>query len=200
MFMKIFARTNQLKAGVILSYLSMAVNYVIGIVYTPIMLRLLGQSEYGLYNLVSSVVSYLSLFTFGLDSAYVRFYSRYKVEDNEHDIAKLNGMFLIVFSILGIVALVAGVFLVANTRTILGENLTSSEQHTANILMTILGANLVLQVSAGVPRYTTANERYAFQNTCSNYLPSLGTLSSVFMPRVHMMVAYLTRNGLGTNG
>lgn len=90
-------KINQLKAGAILSYISMGLGYVISIIYTPIMLRLLGQSEYGLYNLVNSVVSYLGLLNFGFGSAYVRYYSRYKVKDDKENIAKLNGMFLIVF-------------------------------------------------------------------------------------------------------
>lgn len=50
---------SQRKSGVILSYLSQAIQIVSGLVYTPIMLRILGQSEYGLYQLVYSVVSYL---------------------------------------------------------------------------------------------------------------------------------------------
>ena len=49
---------DQLKLGVILSYLSTGLNMLIQLIYTPIMIRLLGQSEYGLYTLVGSVVSY----------------------------------------------------------------------------------------------------------------------------------------------
>lgn len=52
-------KINQLKAGAALSNISMGLGYIISIIYTPIMLRLLGQSEYGLYNLVASVVAYL---------------------------------------------------------------------------------------------------------------------------------------------
>lgn len=39
-------RSKQLKLGVILSYLSTGINIVVQLVYTPLMLRLLGQSEY----------------------------------------------------------------------------------------------------------------------------------------------------------
>jgi O-antigen/teichoic acid export membrane protein len=70
-------KLNQLKAGAALSYILMGLGYVISIAYTPIMLRLLGQSEYGLYNLVSSVVSYLGLLSFGFGSVYMRHYLRY---------------------------------------------------------------------------------------------------------------------------
>ena len=42
---------NQRKAGVALNYVSEGVKIVTALVYTPLMLRLLGQSEYGLYQL-----------------------------------------------------------------------------------------------------------------------------------------------------
>ena len=38
---------SQLKSGVILSYINLAIGTIIPFVYTPIMLRILGQSEYG---------------------------------------------------------------------------------------------------------------------------------------------------------
>ncbi|GFI41918.1 hypothetical protein IMSAGC017_01964 [Thomasclavelia cocleata] len=90
-------KTNQLKIGVILSYVGMIVQNIISIVYTSLMLRLLGKSEYGLYQLVFSVVSYLGLLSFGFGSTYVRFYSRYKVKDDVDGIARLNGMFITIF-------------------------------------------------------------------------------------------------------
>ena len=68
---------NQLKAGVVLSYVSTAIMIVIQLLYMPIMIRLLGKSEYGLYSLVSSVVSYLSLFSLGFTGAYLRFFARF---------------------------------------------------------------------------------------------------------------------------
>lgn len=76
-------KNSQLKVGVMLSYITMFAQNIIGILYTPMMLRLLGKSEYGLYQLVYSVVSYLGLLSFGFGSAYVRFYSRYKVKDDK---------------------------------------------------------------------------------------------------------------------
>ena len=54
-------KTNQLKIGVVLSYVSMIAQNIIAIVYTPVMLRLLGQSEYGLYQLVYSVLDLVVL-------------------------------------------------------------------------------------------------------------------------------------------
>lgn len=79
-------KINQLKAGVILSYIQLVLGNIISIIYTPIMLRILGQNEYGLYNLASSTISYLGLLSFGFGSAYIRYYSKYKVEKDDNKI------------------------------------------------------------------------------------------------------------------
>ena len=39
---------NQIKAGVVLNYIVIGLNALVGLVYTPYMLRMMGQSEYGL--------------------------------------------------------------------------------------------------------------------------------------------------------
>ena len=100
---------NQLKSGVILSYISTAISIVIQLVYMPVMIRLLGKSEYGLYSLVSSVVSYLSLFNLGFTGAYVRFFAKFYYDKKK--LASLNGMFLCLFSILAALAAICGVVL-----------------------------------------------------------------------------------------
>ena len=107
-------KINQLKAGAALSYLSMGLGFLVSIIFTPVMLRLLGQNEYGLYNLVASVVSYLGVLNFGFGSAYIRFYSKYKAKKDYASIATLNGMFLIIYSVIGLIAVCAGLFLALN--------------------------------------------------------------------------------------
>lgn len=42
-----------LKSGFILSYISIFIQSIISILYTPVMLRLLGESNYGLLSLPS---------------------------------------------------------------------------------------------------------------------------------------------------
>ncbi|AQS52647.1 hypothetical protein BW727_100239 [Jeotgalibaca dankookensis] len=154
---------NQLKVGATLSYISMGLGYLVSIVYTPIMLRLLGQSEFGLYNLVSSVVAYLGVLNFGFGSAYMRYFSRYKTKENHEKIANLNGMFLIIFSLLGLVAVIAGILLALNTETIFGSELTNIELSRARTLMIILVINLGVSFPSIVfTSHITANEKFIF--------------------------------------
>lgn len=157
-------KINQIKAGAFLSYASMGLGYLVSIIYTPIMIRLLGQSEFGLYNLVASVVAYLGVLNFGFGSAYMRYYSRYKVKDDREKIATLNGMFLIIFSIIGVIAVIAGIILSLNTELIFGSELTNTELSKAKILMFILVVNLAISFPNIVfTSHITANEKFIFQ-------------------------------------
>ena len=44
---------NQIKAGAALNYVIIGINALVGLLYTPYMLRMLGQNEYGLFSLVA---------------------------------------------------------------------------------------------------------------------------------------------------
>ena len=161
-------KVNQLKAGAILSYVGMFVQNIVSIVYTPVMLRILGQSEYGLYNLVSSVVSYLGLLSFGFGSAFMRYYSNYKAKNDEEGMARINGMFMTIFCGIAIVALIAGTILILNVEYIFKGGLSSGEINTARILMILMVINIAISFLASVfDSNVTANEKYVFQRTIS---------------------------------
>ena len=155
---------NQRKAGVVLSYTGEIVKILVNLVYTPVMLRLLGQSEYGLYQLVYSVVSYLSLLSLGFGSSYLRFYSRYKAQKNEDGVAKLNGMFMLIFCSISFICIICGSVMVGNIRGIFGTGLTDGEYETAKVLMGLLIINLAMTFPNSVFNCSiTAHEKFLFQ-------------------------------------
>ena len=157
-------KLNQLKLGVLLSYLSMVLNMVVQLVYTPVMIRLLGQSEYGLYTLVGSVVSYLSLFSLGFTGAYLRFYSRYAQRGDRDGVARLNGMFLTLFLCMSAAAIVCGMTLSQFTPQLFGDNLTAAELDKARTLMQILVVNVALTFPSSVfDSMVSAHEQFLFQ-------------------------------------
>lgn len=157
---------NQRRAGVILSYLGEGAKILISFIYTPVMLRLLGQSEYGLYQLVFSVVSYLSLLSLGFSSSYLRFYSKAKISKDIDEVAKLNGMFLTIFSILSLVCLLCGFVMVENIEIIFADGLNDSEYSKAKILMSLLVINLALTFPNSVFNCAiTAQEKFVFQKS-----------------------------------
>ena len=118
---------NQIRVGSILSYVQMACSVVITLFYTPVMIRLLGNSEYGLYNTVSSVISIIALLNLGLGSSYIRYYSELKSKNDKNGIYQLNGMFLCIFSFVACIALVCGVVLINNLELVFADGLNPSE-------------------------------------------------------------------------
>jgi len=159
---------DQKKAGVLLSYGQTVLSTLISIVYTPVMLRLLGQSEYGLYTLVNGFISNLGLMSFGLGSAYVRYYARYEASDGERGVAKINGMFMVIFLVIGALSLLVGGVLVANVHNIFAAKLTPGEIETARVLMALLVVNIAVSFPCSVfSSYITAREQFFFQRMVS---------------------------------
>ncbi|MBE5958498.1 MAG: polysaccharide biosynthesis protein [Lachnospiraceae bacterium] len=175
-------KVNQLKAGVILSYVSIVLTNGISIIYTPIMLRMLGQNEYGLFQLAYSVVSYLGLLNFGFGSAYIRFYSRYKKDNDEDGIARLNGMFMICFLTMSLLAIIFGTILILNVDNIFSNGLTQSELVKMRKLMILMVFNVAIMFPNSVYNANiTAHERYLFQRV-------LSLVSSILNPLLVLML------------
>ena len=103
-------RKKQMTLGVVLSYITIAAELLTGLLYTPLVLRLLGQSQYGIYSLVTSFTGYLTIFNAGANAAYIRFYVQTKETDKEK-VDGLNGLFLIIFSVLAVIGVSAGLLI-----------------------------------------------------------------------------------------
>ena len=156
----------------------MGVSIVIGLIYTPIMIRILGKNEYGLYQTVASTISMLSLLSLGFNSGYIRYYARYKKEKDNNSIDRLNGLFLIIFSIIGVVALLCGVFLSFNLTLIFDKGLTEKEYKIARVLMILLTANLSISFPASVfSNIISAHEQFIF-------LKAIGMIKTVASPLI----------------
>lgn len=154
---------SQLRWGSVLSYVQMAANVIINLVFTPIMLQLLGDSEYGLYNTVASTISMLSILNLGFNSSYIRYYSKYKSCNDETSISRLNGLFLTIFSVIGVVALLCGLFLSFNLDIVFKDGLTANEYEIARVLMLLLSFNLAVSFPSSVFKSIIyAHERFVF--------------------------------------
>lgn len=58
--------------GIVLSYLKIAVNMVCGLVLSSALLRMLGDTEYGIYQTVAAFANYLVLLEFGVGTVMIR--------------------------------------------------------------------------------------------------------------------------------
>lgn len=155
---------NQLKAGAVLSYAVMGLSNLVGLLYTPYMLRMMGQSEYGMYSLVASVVAYLTILDLGFGNTIIRYTAKFRAEGKSKEQETMFGMFLILYIIIGVVAFLLGMILYLNIDSIYGNSLTAEELHKTRILMLLMVFNLTFTFPLSIfGSIVTAYEKFVFQ-------------------------------------
>lgn len=155
--------TNQLKAGAVLNYVVILLNTLVGLVYTPFMLRMMGQNEYGLYSLVASVISYLTILDLGLGNAVIRYTAKFRAENKKEEQYEMFGMFFILYLVIGVVAVIAGAALYINIDNLFGDTMSALELDEARIMMVMLVFNLAFTFPMSIfGSIITAYERFVF--------------------------------------
>lgn len=156
---------NQRGIGIVMSYVSVGIGFLTTLIYTPLINRTLGMEAYGAYAWALSIIQYLSLLQLGLYATFTRFYSRLKEEGDNKGLAELNGLFLCIYIIIGIVAFGAGMCLIQSIGTVIPipKNINPNEVDKIRNLMILM----VINLSIDFPTYIfTSNiivrEQYFF--------------------------------------
>lgn len=156
----------QRTTGAMLSYFNIVIKNVVMVLYTPFLLSFLGQSQYGLYQMTNSLMMTLSLLSMGMGIAYVRFYVKYKSSYKEDEIAKLNGMYMLIFMGISILCVLIGVILSLNSAIIFSQGLTDNEINTVKILMILMAINIAITfISSVFDSNIIVHEKFHFQQT-----------------------------------
>ena len=167
---------NQLKAGVVLNYVVIILNTVVGLLYTPYMLRMMGQSEYGLYSLVASVIAYLTVLDLGFGNAIVRYTAKFRAEKKTEEQYEMFGMFFLLYIVIGIIAFGIGLGLYFNVGTLFGNTMTAVELDRARIMMLLLVANLAFTFPMSIwGSIIQAYEDFVFQKSLNIFRIILNT-------------------------
>lgn len=160
--------SNERKWGVVLSYVSIIMNTLIQLLYTPLLIKKLGQSEYGLYSLVASIIGYLTIMDFGFGNAIVVYTAKYRAQGKSKEEKKLHGMFNLVFKIIGVIAALLGIILYFNVENIFGAKMTDVEVYKMQIMMLILSFNLFITFNFAIYNsIISAYEKFTFQKIIS---------------------------------
>lgn len=182
---------SQLKIGVILTYVNMAIGSLIPMFYTPIMLDMLGQSDYGLYRLASTVTSYLSLLSFGIGSAVVRYLIMHREKDGPDGEARMLGLFNIIFSVISAIILIVGIILTFNVHNFYDNSLNQTELNQLKLMVMLLTINTTISISSTV--YTScvmSHEKFLF-------LQVINILTTIITPIANLIALFLGFKSVG---
>lgn len=154
---------SQIKIGSILGYANIFLSLLVNFIYVPFLIGRLGQSEYGLYSLIISIISYLSVLDMGFGNAMIRFVSKTKAKKELENEKKINGMFLFLYIIIGIITLIVGIVLLLNIDMLFKVTLTPLELQKAKMMMAIMVISLALSFPLSIfDSYALACEKYIF--------------------------------------
>ena len=129
--------SKQIKLGALMSYFAIAFNMIAGIIYTPWMISQIGQSNYGLYTLATSLIT-LFVVDFGMSAAVARFVSKYRAEGNQQAVNNFLGIVYKLYLLIDCVILMALV-VVSFFIDIIYDNLSTTELGTFKVLYVIVG-------------------------------------------------------------
>lgn len=178
-------KTNQLKVGVILNYFQLILGVVVSIIITPILLKNLGQSEYGVINLASSTMSYLSLITLGIGGAFIKYNISYRARNDIDGVRKLNSTFLLIYIVMAAIMAVVGTGLVFASDKIFGESLTAIELEKTKTVMAITVANMAICLPFSVfTMNINAYEKFIFGK-------SIGLINTVLNPMIRLPIVLM---------
>lgn len=173
---------NQLKAGAILSYVVMALSNLIGLLYTPYMLRMMGQSEYGMYALVASVVAYLTILDLGFGNTIIRYTAKFRTEGKIKEQESMFGMFIVLYMGIGVLAFLLGMVLYFNIDAIYGSSLSEEELRKTHTLMLLMVFNLAFTFPLSIfGSIVTAYEKFVFQKVIQIARLVLNTLLMIIL-------------------
>ncbi len=166
---------SQLKKGAMLSYITIILTNGIGLLLTPYMILKLGDSEYGLYTLIGSLIAYISVLDLGLSNTIVRFVSKYRALDDKKGEENFLATTMLIYGAIAAVVIILGIGLYFNLDSVF-KKLTPIELEKAKIMFTILIFNLAITLPGG-----------AFTAICSAY-------EQFVFPRALNIVKYIIRS------
>ena len=179
---------SELKIGSMLSVLSIILNSLISIFYTPMYMRYLGTTDYGINSLVQSIMGYIGMLNLGLGSAMVRYTVRYRTEGKVEEEKSLNGMFLVIFSIIMLVSIFIGVYVYYMIPNMFAEKFTVEELIKTRKVFVITMAGTAVSFPVSVfSTNISSRERFLYQRI-------LGLLKMIITP---VAGAILMVNGFG---
>lgn len=155
------------------------------------MMHMLGQAEYGLYCLANSVISYLTLLSFGFGSTIIRYISKYRAEKNKEAVCRTFGFFLQLYIFLGILVFVVGLVISNNVEVIFRKGLTVAEIDKIHILIIIMAFNTALSFPMSVfSSIITSYERYVYRKL-------IDMISTIAAPIFNLVTLYMGFASIG---
>lgn len=173
---------NEIRLGALLSYVTILMVNLSGLLLTPFIIRTLGNEEYGLYLLIGSLAAYLGVLDFGLNNAVTRYVAQCAAKRDRQEEAGFLGAALVVNALASVAIIGLGAILYSNIDIIFSNTLDAGQVMQARAMLLLLITNIVLTISSGMfTAISTGHERFTFTKIVNllRYLLRIGLVLAI---------------------
>lgn len=153
----------QVKIGSIIGYINMVVSAVVAIIYIPILTKGIGNSEYGVYQLMGSLVAYFTTTYTSLNASVLKNYAEtlHKEEIEQQNVLAISR---IIFRIISIIIILISIPVGFAFSFLYSSSLTNHELQEASVMFAMLIANILIYLNNNVySAAIQAHERFVFR-------------------------------------
>lgn len=173
---------NQRKVGILFSYINIVLQALLGFLYIPLLLYYIGKSEYGLYQLMGSLIAYFSIMDFGLSAAVIRFYAKYLALKDRIGMENILAISVRGYGIVTVLLVILGGLFYCGFDSFFSASMNYAEIEEAKDIFLLLLLNVVVTLSTMVFRSViNAHERFLF-------LKGIETVQLVLQPVLVIVV------------
>lgn len=160
---KINTFKNERLAGAILSYIFTSLNLLVNFIYAPVLLKYLGKSEYGLYQMVASFFAYITIFETSISSGVLRYYCNAKAKNDTEAMENVLFISRRIYRIISVILIFFGIVLIAGYTAFYRSSLSDTQLRESIFMLVALIVNMIVSMLNSVYIATiTGNERFIF--------------------------------------
>jgi len=164
---------SEIRRGALISYITILVVNLSGLLLTPFIIRSFGNAEYGLYLLIGSLAAYLGVLDLGLNNAVTRYVAQCVVTRDRAQEARFLGAALVVNALAAVVIIGLGAIFYVYIDVWFSDTLDQAQRDQARIMLLLLIVNVILTLSASMfTAICAGHERFTFSRlvNLSRYL------------------------------
>lgn len=167
---------NERQIGVILSYLNIFLGFLITLIYTPYLIRMLGKDEFGLMGVASAVIGYLSILDLGFGNAIMVYSAKFLQKNDTNSLKRLQGSIFVVYLLMSVIILILGFFCTKFANLFFSRSMNEIEIYKVKVMFIILTINLALSFPLSIYQsILNAYEKFIF-------VKSIALFRTIFAP------------------
>ena len=146
--------------GIAISYISTAVRTLSKLFLTPVYLRVLGLDDYGFYQYIFSIASYVTILDFGITSVINTFSLKYKETGDKDGVENVMFYTLALSCFSALIIAVFGVVIIINAPNIFGTAVEGRINLTRQLLVLMISELIMLMFQHYFEGVILAEEKY----------------------------------------